>query len=261
MMQSGLGNETELKRFAIPLIQHLPGVGCNLHDHISFGLVWEATAVPLPLAPRSQSVCFWKTEQELEAPNAMAYGIPLPFMTPENGSKFNPPSACWSIAAGMRGKSRGEVRLTGSGAADPPQIRTNFLADPDDLTSALRLIELCREIGNSAALTPFQRREVAPGRLDKADLEAFVRNGVGTYWHQSGTAKMGRDNMAVVDSRMTVYGVEGLRVADASILPRVTTGNTMAPCVVIGERAADILQAEHKAGSDARSYQERMLKL
>jgi choline dehydrogenase len=82
--------------------------------------------------------------------------------------------------------------------------------------------------------------------LSVAELEQFFRNGLGTHWHQSGTAKMGRDAMSVVDGKLKVYGVEGLRIADASILPRVTTGNTMAPCVIIGERAAEFLRNEHQ---------------
>jgi choline dehydrogenase len=94
-------------------------------------------------------------------------------------------------------------------------------------------------------LRPFTGREVAPGALSAAELERFIRDGLGTHWHQCGTAKMGRDAMSVVDSKLKVYGVDRLRIADASILPRVTTGNTMAPCVVIGERAAEIL-AEHQ---------------
>jgi len=94
-------------------------------------------------------------------------------------------------------------------------------------------------------LQPFTAREVAPGLLSVAELEQFFRDGLGTHWHQSGTAKMGRDAMSVVDSNLKIYGVDGLRVADASILPRVTTGNTMAPCVIIGELAADALR-DHK---------------
>jgi choline dehydrogenase len=82
--------------------------------------------------------------------------------------------------------------------------------------------------------------------LDAAELERFFRDGLVTFWHQCGTAKMGRDAMSVVDSKLKVYGVDRLRIADASILPRVTTGNTMAPCVVIGECAAEILRAEHQ---------------
>ena len=84
-----------------------------------------------------------------------------------------------------------------------------------------------------------------PGDLPGQKHERFVRNGADTFWHQSCTATMGRDAMSVVDGNLKVYGVEGLRIADGSIMPRITTGNTMAPCVVIGERVADILEAEH----------------
>ena len=87
---------------------------------------------------------------------------------------------------------------------------------------------------------------MAPGPMSEPELEQFLRNGLGTHWHQSGTAKMGRDAMSVVDGKLKVHGVDGLRIADASIMSRVTTGNTMAPCVVIGERAAEILKAEYK---------------
>ena len=107
-------------------------------------------------------------------------------------------------------------------------------------------VELCREIGNSAALRPFAKREVMPGNLKGAALERFIRDGAMTYWHETCTAKMGRDPMSVVDGHLNVYGVNHLRVADGSIMPRVTTGNTQAPCVIIGERAAEILRAEHR---------------
>jgi choline dehydrogenase len=106
-------------------------------------------------------------------------------------------------------------------------------------------VELCREIGNSAACAPFRQREVFPRDLRGAALENFIRNAAGTYFHQSGTARMGRDAMSVVDGALRVYGVEGLRVADASIMPRIATGNTMAPTVVIAERAVEILRTAH----------------
>jgi choline dehydrogenase len=92
---------------------------------------------------------------------------------------------------------------------------------------------------------PLAKREVMPAGLRGAELENFVRDGTVSYWHQSCTAKMGRDPLSVVDGQLRVYGVDGLRIADASILPRITTGNTMAPCVIVGERAADLLKATH----------------
>jgi len=105
---------------------------------------------------------------------------------------------------------------------------------------------MAQELGSSPPLRSFTRREIAPGPVNALELERFFCDGLGTYWHQCGTAKMGRDAMLVVDGELKVYGIDGLRIADASILPRVTTGNTMAPCVVIGERAAECLRDEHK---------------
>jgi choline dehydrogenase len=107
-------------------------------------------------------------------------------------------------------------------------------------------VELCREIGNSASLRPFTKREVMPGNLKGAELEDFIRDAASTYHHQTCTAKMGRDAMSVVDGQLKVYGIDNLRIADGSVMPRVTTGNTMAPCVIIGERAAEMLKTAHK---------------
>jgi choline dehydrogenase len=113
-------------------------------------------------------------------------------------------------------------------------------------------VELSREIGNSVALRPFVKREVMPGLLDKLCLDRFIRDGVSTYWHVTSTARMGRDAMSVVGGDLKVYGIDNLRIADASIMPRVTTGNTMAPCVIIGERAAALIRHEHQIALTAR---------
>jgi choline dehydrogenase len=156
------------------------------------------------------------------------------------------PASGWSLFGGVvRPKSRGHIRLTGSSPLDPVQIEANFLSHPDDLQAAIACVELCREIGNSAPLQPFVKREVMPGNLKGAELEDFVRNAVSTYWHQTCTAKMGRDSVSVVDNNLKVYGIDNLRISDGSIMPRITTGNTMAPCVIIGERASEILQSAH----------------
>ena len=103
-----------------------------------------------------------------------------------------------------------------------------------------------REVGNSALLRPFFRREVMPGTLTGERLLTYLRDAALSYWHPVGTARMGRDPLAVVDGSLRVYGIENLRVADGSIMPRITTGNTMAPCVVIGERAAAEIKAQHR---------------
>ncbi len=244
LMQSGIGDESELKRFGISVLQPLPGVGRNLHDHTAFGCVWEKSEMAVPGVPRSQTACFWKTSSALEAPNFFAYSHGGPDTTPENAARFKPPAASWSLAVGMRPKSRGSIHLTGPDPGDPVRIDAAYLRDPQDLDDLKAGFCLAREIGNSAALRPFTRREIAPGSLGGAELERYFRDGLGTFWHQSCTAKMGRDAMSVVDGKLKVYGVDQLRIADASILPRVTTGNTMAPCVVIGEQAAVFLRGE-----------------
>jgi choline dehydrogenase len=109
-------------------------------------------------------------------------------------------------------------------------------------------VEQLREVANSVPLRRFVKRGVMPGNVKGREVESFVRDAATTYWHQTCTAKMGRDEMSVVDSRLKVYGVDNLRIADGSIMPRITSGNTMAPCVIIGERAAEILRRRHNLG-------------
>jgi len=122
------------------------------------------------------------------------------------------------------------------------RINANYMDDAQDLIDLKSGLNFAREMGNASALAGFSAHQVAPHSFESGDLEQYIRNGLTTFWHQSGTARMGLDAMSVVDSKLKVYGVEGLRVADASILPRVTSGNTMAPCVVIGEQAATFLR-------------------
>ena len=180
-------------------------------------------------------------------PNLQTCQVEFPLSSAENAARFGLPESGWSLLAGIvRPKSRGYIRLTGSHPFDPVQIEANFLSHPDDLKTAITCVEPCREIGNSPALRPFAKREVMPGKLKGAALEHFIRDAATTYHHQTCTAKMGRDAVSVVDNHLKVYGIDNLRVADGSIMPRVTTGNTMAPCVIIGERAGEILRAEHR---------------
>lgn len=241
LMLSGIGDPEELRRFDIPVVQPLHGVGRNLHDHIAIGCVWEASESPLPRAPRGSAVAFWKGRPELDAPNLYAYCRPGAFVSIENAARFEIPQNTWSLSLGMRPASRGRVRLVGSDPDAMPRIDAPYLVEHRDLADMLHGIEQAREIGNSQAFRPFAKRELLPGGLRGLETERFVRDGLVTYWHQCGTAKMGRDAMSVVDADLNIRGMRGLRIADASVLPRVTTGNTMAPCVVIGEMAARLM--------------------
>jgi choline dehydrogenase-like flavoprotein len=143
-------------------------------------------------------------------------------------------------------KRRGRLRLLGPDPEDPIRIQANALSHPEDLKAAIACVETMREIGNSAELRQFVAREVMPGDLSGSELDTYLRDAVTTYWHVSGTAKMGRDAMSVVDGHLKVYGIDNLRVADASIMPRITSANTMTPWVVIGERAAQFIKVAHR---------------
>jgi choline dehydrogenase len=247
LMLSGIGDRAELERFGIPVLQHLPGVGQNFQDHVGFSCIWEYREAQEPRNSMTEATFYWRSNSKSTVPDMFACQLEVPFASAENMAKFKMPAAGWTMhGAVAQPKSRGRIRLTGAEPLDRVQIEANFLSHPDDMKVAVACVELCREIGNSAPLQPFVKREVMPGNLKGAKLESFIRDDAITYFHESCTAKMGRDDLSVVDGNLRVYGVDNLRIADASILPRVTTGNTMAPCVVIGERAAEILKANYK---------------
>jgi choline dehydrogenase len=247
LMLSGIGDQTELQRLGIPCVQHLPGVGENFQDHVGFGCVWE---YPRALPPRNnmcEATYFWKSDPDLDTPDLQTCQGEVPFCSAETAAQFSPPAGSWALLAGVvRPKSRGRIRLTGANPQSPIEIEANTLAHPDDMKAAIACVELCREIGNSGPLSPFVKREVMPGNLKGAALEKFIRDAASSYWHQTCTAKMGHDAMSVVDGSLKVHGIDNLRIADGSIMPRVTTGNTMAPCVIIGERASEMLKIAHR---------------
>ncbi|MDT7721651.1 MAG: choline dehydrogenase [Mycobacterium sp.] len=247
LMQSGIGDEAELRRVGITVRQHLPGVGRNFQDHFGFDCVWQ---FPQAVQGSTQvgSTLFWDSGPAgVDGPDLFACLGPFPKATPENAARFGLPENSWCLfGSPTHPNSRGRLRLSGPDPEDPIRIQANALSDPDDLKTAIACVELLREIGNSAGLCPFVEREIMPGDLTGAELETYLRNAVTTYWHESGTAKMGHDRASVVDGQLKVHGIDNLRVADASIMPRITTGNTMAPCVVIGERAAQFIRADFR---------------
>jgi choline dehydrogenase len=256
LMQSGIGDQTELRRFGIPVVQHLPGVGDGFQDHPAVACVWECSE-PLPRDVVPDVVPFWKSDNGLASPD---FQILQAVFDAQDAAKLGMPATGWTLFGNVvQPKSRGQIRITGPDPDDPVQIEANLLSDSDDRKALLACTKLCRAIGNFDVLRPFLKREILPGKLKRTTLEEYIRNGALSFWHQTSTARMGREAMSVVDGNLKVYGVDNLRVADGSIMPRVTTGNTMAPCVIIGERAAEIIRDEHQLETASGSRSDRFL--
>jgi choline dehydrogenase len=239
LMLSGIGDEQELRRLGIPVVAHLPGVGRNFQDHsLVASCLWEAPEGITPNNNKAEATFFWKSRSDLPAPDIQPFLIELPHLTDKH-AQYGMPNA-WSLSPSIiRPRSRGRIRLRSTSPTDALDLTWNPVGDPEEMRVLKYATELCREIGNSAEMRPFVKRELLPAPVYKADIEDFIRNGVTSYGHATCTARMGRDPMAVVDSDLRVHGIDNLRVADGSIMPTITSGNTMAPCVLIGEHAAE----------------------
>ena len=247
LMLSGIGDHELLDLYGIPVVQHLPGVGRNFQDHLAVTCVWENTKIDARTMS-CDAVMFWSSNSGSRKPDLYACCGPIAAAaTPENIARYGPlPDMPWVMYGALtQPESRGYLEITGPDPKDPVRLVDNTLSRDADLKKAIACVEMMREVGNSAPLKPYLKREVMPGNLKGADLTRYIRDAGVTYWHQAGTARMGRGPMAVVDANLRVYGVEKLRIADGSIMPALTTGNTMAPCVVIGERAAYELKVAH----------------
>jgi len=248
LMQSGIGDAKVLTSLGIPVVQDLPGVGANFQDHVMVSsCIWE---YPDPLPPHDnggEATIFARSTSELDSPDIQLLQIQFPVATPELAARYPVQAGSWGIfPALLRPHSVGRLRLTGAKPEDPILIDSQILSDPADLIALRRCVELAREVGNSQALKSFVKREVMPHTRSSADIDNFIRDGVTTVWHQSCTAKMGQDDMSVVDGRLKVYGVDRLRIADASVMPRVPLANTMAPSVIIGEQASRAIVRERR---------------
>ncbi|MEX8520388.1 MAG: GMC family oxidoreductase [Leptothrix sp. (in: b-proteobacteria)] len=246
MMLSGIGDEAQLRQHDIKTLLHAPEVGKNFQDHLLHGgCIWE----PKEFTPHRNSAAnaagFVKSQAALATPDINLVQIELPYASEVVGKRYAPPATSWALCAGLVApKSRGEIRLRSSNPADRPIVDARFMSHPDDVTALGRGIEVARSIGNSAAMSDHVKREVAPGqKLTGQALDDFVRDGATTYFHQVGTCRMGKDDKAVVDAQLRVKGIQNLRIADSSIMPRIPGVATMATCALIGERMAEILTA------------------
>jgi choline dehydrogenase len=240
LLLSGIGPADHLRSVGVDVVVDLPGVGENLHDHLLSPVIFSAqreVGPPAPGLPACQTHLFWRSRPGLPVPDIQ----PIHFMVPMYEPWMSGPPNGFTLLGGMvRPLSRGTLRLTGPTADDPVALDPNVLACEADFDSLVAAVELCRRIGAAEALGDWGAVEEYPGSRDVCE---YVRQTAITYHHQVGTCKLGTDPLAVVDPQLRVHGVEGLRVADASVMPTVTTGNTNAPSIMIGERAAEFILA------------------
>jgi choline dehydrogenase len=243
LMLSGVGPAAELARHGVDVAVDLPGVGENLHDHLLSPVVCSSSRPMPPVVPGTTPLhvhLFARSRGDLPAPDTQ----PLVFHVPAYLPGMEGPADGFTLMAGMiRPASRGRLTLASADPDAAPVIDPAFLAEEADVDALQWSLGQVREIARAGALADWLGEELypGPGITSAADVRTYVRNTGITYHHQVGTCRMGSDEHAVVDPELRVRGVEGLRVADASVMPVVTAGNTHAPTTMIGERAADLV--------------------
>ena len=266
LMLSGIGDEAALRGLGIEVTHALPGVGANYHDHLAAGILMEMSnsesyGISLKAAPRGawnllqyallrrgplasnvfEANAFVRSRPDLDRPDLQIVFQP---------ARRNPGTFPFPLGHGfalsvvhLYPKSRGRVSLASPDPRTPPLVDPNLLGDPDDLEPTLRGLELSRRIIAAPSFARYQATEVQPGSAARGAeaLSEYVRRTSYTVHHPVGSCRMGRDPNAVVDAQLRVHGLAGLRVADASVFPRVVGGNTNAAVVMVAEKAADMM--------------------
>jgi choline dehydrogenase len=220
----------------------LPGVGGNLQDHLLFGVGYQCRHEQKFPQLLSEAGLFTHTRPASPGASPDLQFFFGPILYVDERYRVDGPAFTFApILAQPR--SRGTVRLRSNDPRLLPAVDPHYLEDRADVDTLVSAILLARRLAGAKAFSPFRGREIAPGDAvrDRADLEAYVRQNASTVWHPAGTCKMGTDRDAVVDAQLRVYGVDGLRVVDASIMPTITCGNTNAATVMIAEKAADLI--------------------
>jgi choline dehydrogenase len=243
LMISGIGPADHLQAHGIPVVQDLPGVGQNLQDHLLLPVIYTSkTDLPVPEFIAEAGLFVHSR------PGITCAGPDLQYHFSAGLREFIPPQlgitdpTFFFVPILAQPQSRGTVSLRSSDPLAPPVLDPHYLQCDADVKVFLRGIELARELAQTRAFEPFTKAEAAPGiHASGAEMRSFIRDGASTVWHPVGTCKMGWDAAAVVDPSLRVHGIEGLRVADASIMPTITSGNTNAACVMIAEKAADMI--------------------
>jgi len=241
LMLSGIGPAEHLRAVGVELVADLPGVGANLHDHPLGGVIYAA-ARPIPAGQTNHGevVAALRTSADLSAPDIQVFLIDVPFHPPW----LTGPAAGYTIAfTTLHPHSRGSVRLADADPSSAPLIDPNYFGDDRDLAEMVTALSVAREIGSSPAFDDWRADEALPGPdvQDPAELSDYLRRDTDPYNHPVGTCRIGTDPAAVVDAQLRVYGVDRLRVADASVMPTIPGANTHAAVVAIAERAATLI--------------------
>jgi choline dehydrogenase-like flavoprotein len=257
LMLSGIGDPAELTRLGVAVRAALPGVGQNLQDHPLVRAINFRAKRRLGFVSDNGggSMINWKTRSGLAQPNVHAFPVQGRSATAEVGSRYDLNGDVFAIGTGlMRSRSRGYLRLLGTEPGSPIEIQPNFLSEPEDLSDLVDAVGVVMELGTSRAYDDWFAGHAAPERkLNRTEAVSFIRTACSTFFHTCGTARMGNDDMSVVNERLAVRGIEGLRIADASVIPIIPSCNTHAPVTVIGERAADFILNSDKRLAEART--------
>jgi choline dehydrogenase len=264
LMLSGIGPAQHLHELGVPVVVDLPGVGKNLQDHLLVSVnyqcprpvtlmradtLWNRLQYLLlrhgPLTSNiGEAGAFVKTQAHLAAPDIQLTFAPVYSMC---HGLANPQGDGFSIGLyQLRPKSRGEITLRGPDPLLPPRIQPRYLEHAGDLQTLVEGVKVARGIIHRRGFDRFRGAEIWPGPqvVHDEQIVDFIRSTAETLYHPVGSCKMGNDPLAVTDHRLRVYGVEGLRVVDASIMPRLISGNPNAPTIMIGEKAADLIKQD-----------------
>ncbi|MFM9942465.1 MAG: GMC family oxidoreductase [Hyphomicrobiaceae bacterium] len=275
---SGIGQPERLKGLGIEVRLALPGVGENLRDHYAPRTRWAIGAKGITFNDRGRGLglvnqalryllardsmlsmvaapmrAFVRSREGLDAPDLLLGWVPMLTEPGPKGPRISRQSGMTCYAHPMRPESKGHIHITSANPKQAPAINFNFLSAPIDAELTVRAIRIARSIMTAPAMAALQVSEIAPGAARTSDDEiiAWVKAAAETTYHPVGTCKMGTDGMAVVDDQLRVRGIAGLRIADASIMPTLTSGNTNAPAIMIGEKAAEMVlqSAAHAAAA------------
>lgn len=241
LMLSGIGPGADLTKLGIKLVAHRDGVGKNLQDHLQLPMIFRSKIDMPQTTLLTGNVLFTRTRQgdgvpDLQLNFTPSVPAPLAPVLPDLGGP-----ACIFLPILVQPESKGELTLRSADPTDDPLINPKYLSESADVETLRKAVQLVRDLAATPTFSQLGGDELLPGT--NADLDSFIRSQCSTLWHPAGTCKIGADDdpMAVVDPQLRVYGVQGLRVADASVMPTVTSGNTVAACFMIGEKLAEML--------------------